>query len=616
MQWAYGVTTVPERFGSHLPRTLASLRTAGFPEPRLFIDGCEEHEIPEEFCGLGATCHNPPLRTFGNWMLGLWELYIRQPNADRYAIFQDDVIACRNLRRYLEESPCPEKGYLNLCTWPGNEPACRQEGWHPARLRGWGAQGLVFDRQTVVALLSSKLMAMKPQEKGWQSWKNLDGRIAEALLAVGVREYIHNPSLLRHIGLDSSIGNTWTERDESTLWKGEDFDSVTLLGGTRETATTAVALPLRTVASTLFALPSPSFTRQPAPTYTGSSGRGIVLAVPSMQRFMTDENWQLTAGLERAGYTAAGQKQTIDETNVKQILDRASPGIVVLHDKREWSTRREGNIAMRACIRNVQELAKQPDVFRVGVLKDAQQEHQQNLSCAIEAGLHAWIVYYHPEIICRLSPFVRREHLVRTWHSVDAAAVPAFSVEGRSGCLLSGAVSMCYPLRLRLARGVSELPDTHLLRHPGYHHGGWATPGFLCTLSKYKVAICTASRYGYALRKIVEATACGCVVITDLPSDEVMPEIDGNLVRVSSDSSVAEVGEVVRELTARYDAERQREYGERAKAWYNWRVMGERLAASIERMRTEWGKSDDVRMRTRAPCGISDNGQDAEESRR
>ena len=75
--------------------------------------------------------------------------------------------------------------------------------------------------------------------------------------------------------------------------------------------------------------------------------------------------------------------------------------------------------------------------------------------------------------------------------------------------------------------------------HPGYHANGSFTPALHSRNStKFKVAICTSSTMGFALRKIIEATACGCRVITDLPAGEVMPEIDGNLTRVSSDISL------------------------------------------------------------------------------
>src|SRR3954465_7467772 len=88
--WAYGITTVPERRYDLLPRTIHSLARGGFDLPRLFIDGHEKSY--HEWDTLPQTIRYPAIRTMGNWLLGLWELYIREPAADRYAIFQDDCV--------------------------------------------------------------------------------------------------------------------------------------------------------------------------------------------------------------------------------------------------------------------------------------------------------------------------------------------------------------------------------------------------------------------------------------------------------------------------------------------------------------------------------------------
>ena len=212
MRWAYGVTTVPERRLSLLPQTLNSLCDAGFGDPRLFVDGCDDPSSYTVF-GRPITCRpNPPLKVVGNWMLGMWELYVRDPEAERYAMFQDDVLCVSNLREYLESYPYPAKGYLNLITHRENEKWTKgKPGWCEALQRGLGAAGLVFDRNALQTILSSGHMARKPASAGphkIRSWKKLDGGILEGMKAAGYKEYVHNPSLLQHCGLESSIGNT------------------------------------------------------------------------------------------------------------------------------------------------------------------------------------------------------------------------------------------------------------------------------------------------------------------------------------------------------------------------------------------------------------------------
>ena len=112
MKWAYGVTTVPERIGTLLPQTLASLAAAGFDRPVLFVDG--------QITGYGdhgVVCH-PRVGQMRNWMHAIFYLFTTI-DADRYAIFEDDVQACRQLREYLERCPAG-KVYWNLITLDEN----------------------------------------------------------------------------------------------------------------------------------------------------------------------------------------------------------------------------------------------------------------------------------------------------------------------------------------------------------------------------------------------------------------------------------------------------------------------------------------------------------------
>ena len=239
MRWAYGITTVPERRHDLLPRTLSSLASAGFPSPRLFIDGEQSHDeaasYEREF-KLPITYRTPRIRTHGNWVLSLYELYIREPNAERYALFQDDLVACKNLRSYLEKSPYPENGYCNLYTFPSNQSlAPAQGGWFKGRLldsgpEGWqtgrGAVALVFSREAVLVLLSSQHIVDRPLD-AFRGWRCIDGGVVTAMNKAGWSEYVHDPSLVQHIGMESSMGSRPHKLAES--FRGEDFDAALLL---------------------------------------------------------------------------------------------------------------------------------------------------------------------------------------------------------------------------------------------------------------------------------------------------------------------------------------------------------------------------------------------------
>jgi hypothetical protein len=248
IRWAYGVLTVPERINDLLPQTLASLTAAGFDKPRLFVDGTNDVSLYTKF-NLPVTLRgDPPLRPHGNWFMSLHELVIREPVVHRYAIFQDDIIAYKNLKTYLERTPYPENGYCNLFTFPSQvegksrmiqRPPPRHDyiGWYESNQLGLGALGLVFDRQAAVAVLASKHMVERPftVEKGWRS---VDGGIVTALKKHDplIQEYIHSPSLLQHTGFVSSHVQSaarptdpeWS-RFIADTFRGEDFDAMELL---------------------------------------------------------------------------------------------------------------------------------------------------------------------------------------------------------------------------------------------------------------------------------------------------------------------------------------------------------------------------------------------------
>lgn len=229
MNWAYGVTTVIDRLGELLPRTLGSLLRGGFPQPRLFVDGCEDPNLYHKF-GLPVTTHYPTIRTYGNWSLALHELYYREPSADFYALFQDDIIVCSNLKEYLEKSNMPQDGYINLYTVPANQTlAPKNNGWFLSNQNGKGALGLVFCRAMVLELLSSRLWLERPMNKE-RGHRNIDGGIVHCLSTNyygKYREYCHNPSMIQHIGVVSSMGNKLLPVSDS--FPGEEFDALSLV---------------------------------------------------------------------------------------------------------------------------------------------------------------------------------------------------------------------------------------------------------------------------------------------------------------------------------------------------------------------------------------------------
>lgn len=227
--WSYGITTVLSRSQDLFPRTLESLMNAGFDEPRVFVDGCSPSQAISTY-----SKYNLPLtirdnvRTAGNWVLTLYELYIRSPSAERYAVFQDDFITVRNLRRYLELQRYPEKGYQNLYTFPANQSLAPKgfQGWYEANQFGRGAVALVFCNEAVRSLLGHEYLVNRFQDTS-RGHKAIDGGIVETMKRVGWKEFVHTPSLTQHTGKQSSMGNS--VHAQAISFPGEDFNAMDLL---------------------------------------------------------------------------------------------------------------------------------------------------------------------------------------------------------------------------------------------------------------------------------------------------------------------------------------------------------------------------------------------------
>lgn len=265
LAWAYGVTAVPARFKDLLPRTLYSLAAAGFPDPRLFVDGAPGRP-PEG----PVTVRVPPAGAWGNWVLALWELTVRHPAADRYLLVQDDVLLCRGLREYVEALPFPrgpdgQPGWVNLYAAPSTVadhcprrplppgeagPCALRPGWFRTAGLCKGALALVFDRAGALRLLGSARVLTKAADARFAT-RAVDAAVSEAFAGWGGPELCHWPPLVQHTGVETTLaaerladkagrtalvrlpggGLAWPAGHEAPGWRGEGWDCRELLAG-------------------------------------------------------------------------------------------------------------------------------------------------------------------------------------------------------------------------------------------------------------------------------------------------------------------------------------------------------------------------------------------------
>jgi hypothetical protein len=291
----------------------------------------------------------------------------------------------------------------------------------------------------------------------------------------------------------------------------------------------------------------------------------LFLGVASLANHMTDESHQLQLGMQHHGWRLCGAQLGHYTGDVASIVDREKPDVVIIADKREWDER-----SFRHGVEAFYNLEALKGIPTVGIIKDAQWWDNKR-----DINWDRFICYYEPHIVASLS-YRPVNRLIRTYHSIDAAAVP--ETEGnRARCVLSGALlETYYPLRHRLSEGRKVPWD--LIPHPGYHENGCHSVAYLDTLSRYQVSICTASKYNYLLRKIIESTACGCVVISNIR--ESVPYIDGNIVRIRDDASVKDVKEVVESIQWNKDA--QTHWARICKEKYDYRYLTGVLDKEIE----------------------------------
>jgi len=224
IKWTYGITTVPERIRTTLGPTIQSLAEAGFDQPRLFIDGAKDVMNHTEW-SLPITCRWPRVSIVKNWIMSATELLLREPSANRIAIFQDDIVICKNTRQYLESFSYPNQSYLNLYCPPEYEKITEEIGWFETTQKGRGAVALVFDRDTLLALISQT--SLFNRVKSVHGWKCIDGAIIDTFKKMNIKERAHRPSLVYHTGRMSTLRNSW--RDLPATFPGKDFNALDLL---------------------------------------------------------------------------------------------------------------------------------------------------------------------------------------------------------------------------------------------------------------------------------------------------------------------------------------------------------------------------------------------------
>jgi hypothetical protein len=212
-------------------------------------------------------------------------------------------------------------------------------------------------------------------------------------------------------------------------------------------------------------------------------------------------------------------------------------------------------------------------------VKDAggSQDYHRRFCEEVEAD--AVLTYYHDQSVVPLNPWILPYLTIRTFHSIDAT-LQLHIPRDRQRAVVSGAMSNAYPLRKMVALHREAL-GVELLKHPGYSNKGCHTADYLRQIAQYRVHVATASKFGFALRKIIESVAVCTTPVTNLPAHDVLPGIDKALVRIPANASLDEIRDAIDYADRTWNGEERVHYAAICRNFYDFRATGNALDFAI-----------------------------------
>lgn len=212
LTWAVAVLTAPRKPPT-LSATLDSLHAAGCVDLHLFAE--PSVVIPAAFSMLPLVRHQQRQGPLRNFCFAAQALLDSHPDADCYAIFEDDISAALGLRRWCDREFWPgDHGLLSLYT---SRVSCDDRpGWQTLNLgcyRTFGALAFVFRGPTLRDFLADVGVRRHVE---WGDC-GADAVVGEWALQRGIGIAYHSPSLVQHEGKTTSLAGHELGRVGSAL---------------------------------------------------------------------------------------------------------------------------------------------------------------------------------------------------------------------------------------------------------------------------------------------------------------------------------------------------------------------------------------------------------------
>lgn len=207
-QWAVGVTTAPRPVAT-VSRTVESLKQSGF-HPIVFAEPRSDVNLD---CLVIERQHR--LGCWRNYVQTIKDLLQLRPQAEAIAIFQDDIVVCRDLRDFLEHDlwPSAQTGVVSLYSAEEYE-AGESVGIDRRGKMILGLCAAIYPRHIAEKLVSDEY------SKDWRGChaqqgyvddpvkkKAADTWVAESLKKMNKKVYHYRPSLAQHVAETSAIGH-------------------------------------------------------------------------------------------------------------------------------------------------------------------------------------------------------------------------------------------------------------------------------------------------------------------------------------------------------------------------------------------------------------------------